>query len=169
MTNDYEQRFQERVDELLLLEQRVDRRAEKFIEITNHYQEKSQGALDDLLAKVGGIDESLAKMNAASDRVNAYVTHSATHATRTAKLFLGTVMACALIVAGTLWWSHHITSNLANAKAELASLNIKLQHKPIVIHDSGKDYIRIEPNTVVNLTDNDSQFKGTFAAIKYAK
>jgi len=76
MTKNYEEHFQDRVDELLLLEQRADRRAEKFIEITNDYQEKNQKALDDLLCKVGGIDESLARMNAASDQVRDYVSYS---------------------------------------------------------------------------------------------
>lgn len=41
-------------------------------------------------------------MNAASDQVRDYVSYSEKHALRTAKLFLGTVIACALFVAGTL-------------------------------------------------------------------
>jgi len=48
-TKDYEKLFQERVDELLFLEQRADRRAEKFLEITNKYQKKNQEEFDDLL------------------------------------------------------------------------------------------------------------------------
>ena len=74
MTSTSDERFQERVDELLLLEQRMDRRAERFIELTTAYQKNSQGALDDLLGKVDGIDGSLAKINAASDSVNKYAT-----------------------------------------------------------------------------------------------
>lgn len=167
MTKNTEQLFQERVDELLVLEQRVERRAEKFIELTTAYQERSQGTLDDLLGKVGGIDESLAKINAASDSVNAYVTLSATHALRTATLFLGTVVATVLIVAGTLWWSHYITRDLAAARAELTSLNVRLKHKPVILHFHGKAFVRVVPKTETSFTrNNDSDVPGYGTCVK---
>jgi len=166
MTKEYDQLFQERVDELLLLEQRVERRAEKFLELTSDYQKKSQSTFNDLLSKVDGIDASLNKINVASDSINEYVTASATHATRTAKLFLGTVIASALIVAGTLWWSHHINGDLANAKAELASLSTKLKHKPVIVHFQGKDYVRVVPDSETGFTrGDDSGVPGRYSEV----
>lgn len=162
----YDELFQDRVDELLLLEQRADRRAEKFIEITNDYQEKNQKALDDLLGKVGGIDASLAKMNAASDQVRDYVAQSAQHALRTAKLFLGTVIACALFVVGTLWWSHHIISGLAQDKADLRALDTKLKHTPVIVHFKGKDYVRVVPDAETGFTRGDGgEVPGRYAEV----
>lgn len=170
MTKNYEELFQDRVDELLLLEQRADRRAEKFIDITNDYQEKNQKALDDLLGKVGGIDASLAKMNAASDQVRDYVEQSAQHALRTAKLFLGTVIGCALFVAGTLWWSHHIISGLSQDKADLAALDIKLKHTPVIVHFKGKDYVRVVPDSETSFTRGDgSEVSGRYAEVWHVR
>ena len=133
----------------------MDRRVEKFIEITNDRQEKSQKTLDDLLDKVGSIDERLVKMNAASDQVRDYVSQSEKHAIHTAKLFLVTVVASALIVVGTLWWSHHITSGLAQNKADLVSLDAKLKHMPVIVHFHGKDYVRIIPDSETGFSRSD--------------
>ncbi|MCB1826831.1 MAG: hypothetical protein KDH94_00300 [Coxiellaceae bacterium] len=170
MTKNYEELFQDRVDELLLLEQRADRRAEKFIEITNDYQEKNQKALEDLRGHVGGIDESLARMNAASDQVRDYVAYSEKHALRTAKLFLGTVIACALFVAGTLWWSHHIVNGLAQDKADLLALDIKLKHTPVIVHFKGKDYVRVIPGSETGFTRNDdSEVPGRYAEVWHVR
>lgn len=147
--------FQERVDELLLLEQRIDRRAEKFVALTSDYQAKSQQALNQLLGKVSGIDESLAKMNAASDSIEAYVAQCAKQGWRTTLLFCGAVMASVLIVAGTVWWSHHTRSNLADAKAELARLHTTLKHTPVIGHYHGKDYVRVVPGSETSFTRGD--------------
>jgi hypothetical protein len=158
--------FQDRVDELLLLEQRADRRAEKLIEITNDYQAKSQQALEDLLNKVGGIDDSLARMNAASDQVRDYVAQSAQHALRTAQLFLGTVIACALVAASTLWWSHHIISGLAQDKADLRALDTKLKHTPVMVHFKGNDYVRVVPDSETRFTrDNGNEVPGRYSKV----
>ena len=158
------------VFQLLLLEQRADRRAEKFIEITNEYQEKNQKTLDDLRVQVGGIDDSLARMNAASDQVRDYVAYSEKHALRTAKLFLGTVIACALFVAGTLWWSHHIITGLVQDKADLAALDTKLKHTPVIVHFKGKDYVRIIPESETGFTRNDgSDVPGRYAQVWHVR
>lgn len=170
MTKNYDEIFQERVDELLLLEQRVDRRAEKFIELTNAHQKKSQKALDDLLGKVSGIDESLARMNAASDDVRDYVAKSERHALRTAKLFLGTMVVSLLIVLGTLWWSHHVTSQLAEDRADLKVLDIKLKHKPVIVHFKGKDFVPVVPDSETGFTRGDgSEVPGRYAEIWHVR
>jgi len=164
-----DQVFQERIDELLLLEQRVDQRGEKFLEITSAYQEKSQKALDDLLGKVGGIDKGLAKMNAASESVNRYLTLSATHAERATHLFLSVVVAAVLFIAGLLWWSNHVTDDLVDARAELASLNIKLQHKPVIVNVHGKDFVRVVLETETTLTQGDSDMPGRYSEVWHVR
>jgi len=170
MTKEYDQLFQERVDELLLLEQRIERRAEKFLELTSDYQEKSQSAVKELVGKVEGVDESLKKINAASENVESYMTQCAKQALRTSQLFLGTVIVAALIIGGTLWWSHHINSDLADAKAELASLNTKLKHKPVITHFHGKDYVRVVPDSETSFTrGDDSEVPGRYAEVWHVR
>jgi len=170
MEKDDKQLFQERVDELLLLEQRADRRAKKFIELTKAYQKESQKALNDLLDKVGGIDKSLRKMNAASDSINESVAQSTEHAKRSTWLFFIAVIAAVLIIASTLWWSHHIKSGLVDARAELASLNTKLKYKPDFIHFHGRDYVRVVPDSKTIFTRKDgSEEPGTYFRVWHAR
>lgn len=170
MTKNYDELFQERIDELLLLEQRVDRRAEKFIELTHTYQEKNQKTLDDLLNNVGNINNSLWRMNAASDEVRDYVAKSERHALRTAKLFLGTVIVCALFVSGTLWWSHHVTSQLAEDQADLKALDIKLKHQPVIVHFQGKDFVRVVPETETSFSRRDgSDVPGRYSQVWHVR
>jgi len=161
--------FQERVDELLLIEQRADRRAGKFIELVNAYQEKSQGMLDDLLCRANDVNETLIKINRASDSVDEYVTLCAKHVTHTTKLFLGTVVLVILIVTGTLWWSHYIDSSLADAKSELANLNTKLKHTPVFLHFYGKEYVRVIPKSETSFSKGDEEVPGRYSRIWHVR
>lgn len=164
MTNEEDALFQERIDELVFIEQGIERRAKEFLALNKDYQEKSQGALTDLLDQVGGIDESLSKINAASNSVDKYVTLSAKHAARTTQLFLGTLVAVVLIVSGTFWWSHRINSDLTDAKTELARLNVTLQHKPVILHFQGNDYVRVVPDSEMGFTrGNHGEVPGRYA------
>ena len=157
MEKDDKQLFQERVDELLLLEQRADRRAKKFVELAKEHQQKSQAALEDLLGKVGGIGDSLRKMNAASDSITQSVIQSTEHAKRSTWTFFIALIVSALLIAGALWWSRHIRNGLIDARAELLSLNVKLKHKPVFIHFHGRDYVRVMPiERHLSLPVNDS-------------
>ncbi len=170
MSKNDDARFQERIDELLLLEQRADRRAEKFIELTDRYQEKNQQTLDDLLNNVGTINNSLWRMNAASDEVRDYVAKSERHALRTAQLFLGTVMVCALWVSGTLWWSHHVTRRLAEDRAELKVLDITLKHTPVIVHFQGKDFVRVVPSSETRFSRRDgSTVPGRYSEVWHVR
>lgn len=170
MTKNYDELFQARIDELLLIEQRVDRRAETFIELTNAYQEKNQNTLDDLLNNVGNISTSLWRMNAASDEVREYVAKSERHVLRTVQLFLGTVIVCALLVAGTLWWSHRVTSQLAEDRADLKALDIKLKHKPVIVHFQGKDFVRVVPDSETGFTrGNGSDVPGRYSQVWHVR
>ena len=109
-------------------------------------------------------------MNASSDSVNKYVNLCARHANHTTQLFLGAVIAAVLIVASTLWWSNHINNNLEDAKSELASLNPKLKHTPVILPFKGKDYVRIVPDSETSFShQNGDNVPGRYAEIKFAE
>lgn len=116
------------------------------------------------------MDKSLAKINAASDQVRDTMAHSAQHALRTAKLFLGTVIACTCIVAGTLWWSHHIVDGLAEDQADLAALEFKLKHKPVFMHFKDHDFVRVIPGSETGFTrGDDSELPGRYAQVWHVR
>lgn len=134
------------------------------------HQEKNQHALDDLLGKVSGMDLTLTKISAASDEVRDYVFYIESHALRTAKLFLGTVMACVVLMSGTLRWSHHLMSGLAQDKADLRALDIKLKHTPVIVHFKNKDYVRVLPHSETGFTRGDgSKVPGRYAEVWHAQ
>ena len=63
----------------------------------------------------------------------------------------------------------YYSNSIADSKAELQELTIKLRHKPVVFHHQDQDYIRIVPGSIGKITDNNNRFKGTFAVVKYAE
>mgnify|MGYP006345018333 CR=1 FL=1 len=166
MTKNYDELFQDRVDELLLIEQRVDRRSEKLIDMTNDYKASSQKVLDDLVGKIGGIDDSIVKINAASDQARDHILQSENHARYTMRLFFVTAIASILILLGTLWWVHHVTSTFAEDKAALAAIEHKLQHTPVIVHFKGKDYVRIVTDSETSFNHADgSDVSGSYAEV----
>jgi len=73
-------------------------------------------------------------------------------------------------VAGTLWWSHHIISGLAQDKADLLALDIKLKHTPVIVHFKGKDYVRVVPDSETGFTRGDgSEVSGRYAEVWHVR
>ncbi len=170
MNTDYDALIQERVDELLLIEQRSQRRADQFLELNKRYQEKHQLTYEQLSNKAGEIYSSLQKINEASEKVAEYVGLCKKQATRSTAVLLYALVTAAFIISGTIWWSHYVNANLADAKAELSSLNTKLSHTPVIAHFQGNDYIRIVPDSETGFTRGDgSDAPGRYAEVKYAK
>lgn len=167
--NKQDELFQERIDELLLIEERVERRSEKFIEIVNNYQNQNRKIFNHLLGNVEEISESLSKINTASDNISEYVTLCEKHARHTTKVFLGAVVAAVLIVAGALFCSYFTYSDLDNAKTELANLNTKLKHTPVIVNYHGKDYVRVVSNTEKQFTKNGKKMPGRYAKMWHVK
>lgn len=105
-------------------------------------------------------------MNAASNQVCDYIAYSEKHVLKTAKLFLGTLIVCPLFITGTLWWSHHVISELAQDKADLVTLDTKLKHTPVSMHFEGKDYVRVVPDSETSFTRGDgSEVSGRYAKV----
>ena len=107
-TKDYDILFQERVDELLLVEQQAQCRADKFIELNKAYQDKCQATYEQLFSKVGEINHSLQKINEASEKIAQYVDLCRKQATRSTAVLLYALLAAAFIIFGTIGWSHHV-------------------------------------------------------------
>lgn len=164
MTVDYNEQFQDRIDELLLIEQRIDRRSSHFIDVIRHHQNTSQATFDGLMKKASGLDEGLAQIKETADQVGHYVAYSQRHALRTARLFLWTLGICLVLLLGVLWFCYNTYHGLAWERAKLAALNIKLKHTPVIVHFKGKEYVRVVPHSETQFTrDNGTQVPGWYA------
>ena len=124
-----------------------------------------------MFGRTGEINYSLQKINDASEKVAQYVDLCKKQATRSTAMLLYALVAAAFIIGGTIWWSHHVSSNLADAKAELSSLNTKLAHTPVVLHFEGKDFIRVIPDSETGFTrgDDNRHVSGRYAEVWHYK
>ena len=69
-----------------------------------------------------------------------------------------------------VWWSHHITGDLAAAKTELPSLNIKLKHTPVIIHFHGKEFVRVLRDSEMSFTRGDgSDVPGRYSQVWHVR
>lgn len=153
MTQNYDERFQERVDELLFLENKVEEHIKSLANMNEHYRKVYEAVTKDISQKMMGVNESLKKINEGSEKISDYMAHCEKHAEHTRSIFMATVLACVIVIAGTFWWSYHINDNLADAKAELERLENKLKHTPDMESFKGKDYVRVVPDSETSFTD----------------
>lgn len=69
-----------------------------------------------------------------------------------------------------MWWSHQIISGLAQDKADLAALDIKLKHAPVIVPFKDKDYVRIVPDSETGFTRGDgSEVPGRYSEVWHVR
>ena len=161
--------FQERIDELLLIEERAERRAEDLLKNHALCQAQTQVFTKEVVQKIAALDGALVKISEACLRFGEYVHACERYRDRTTQLFLGVLVLSLLILTGTLAWSYFINEQLAGAKEELASLQVELRGTPVVKTSEGKDYIRVKPNSAVTFGRGKKKLAGTYAEIEYAR
>ena len=145
MEQNDEQFFQDRVDELLVLEKRAGQRAQQLVECNEKLQKRvteSLKIIDTVVNNFGGkIDYELDKLQQLND-----------FAYRNAKrsILVVAIIAAILMVSGTLWQLKYLFQQIDIAKAEL---DIKLNQTTAIIEHKGKYYIKIVPGTKIKLRE----------------
>ena len=143
MTQEYDKRFQDCVDELMILQ----RDAEKITqELRSNYQyahKKTQETADDLAKKMAGVERSLSNIRIASENIAGYMAQCEKHADRTRKVFMCAVVGCVIVIAGTLWWSNNVRTNLDEDRKELEYLDGLFKGMPDFEKVDGHNYVRI--------------------------
>jgi len=148
----YEQIFQERVDELFLMEQRADRRAEKLLELVKSHE------------------ASITEINATSDSIQKHLTLCRVANMRATYLFRSAALIFVIVIAGTVWWSRHLDTSLADSRAELASIDTKLKHTPVILKYRGKDFVRVTPDTERGFTrEEGGEAYGRYAQVWHVR
>lgn len=169
MTQEYDKRFQDCVDELMILQ----RDAEKITqELRSNYQyahKKTQETADDLAKKMTSVERSLSNIRIASENIAGYMALCEKHADRTRKIFIGAVLGCVIVIAGTLWWSNDVITNLDKDRKELEYLDGLFKGMPDFEKVDGHNYVRIVKGTETNeiKTDNGKTVHGRYAKVWY--
>ena len=89
----------------------------------------------------------LSNIRIASENIADYMAQCQQHADRTCKVFMGMLVACVFIVAGTLWWSNYIRDDFLEAQEQLKFLGPILEQSLVLVSTKDHDYVRIVPGT----------------------
>ncbi len=112
------EQMKEHIDELLMLEEKAEQRAEKLSELIRS-QEKAH---ETILSHVNVIDEVAKKIGAASDQIQGHVAQCKAHSTATTRCLLWAMVVCAAMMGVSALASYEIYHNTKSARKELAYL-----------------------------------------------
>lgn len=175
--DEYEERFQERVEEMYVLAKRMDERADDLkgaaIQGYAENQETVQKLVVPLTEEIREARTVLADLNGASTAVKGYVNTLATHIDRRNLISLILMGVCGLVIVGTIFWVKHANSLVSEANLEVAQANATLGHKPIFLPaatglggDEDYDYVRIMPDTQTTLKHKSGkEYPGVYAQV----
>ena len=159
MAQTQDELFQERIDEMMVLEKKI--RA-----ITGAWQK----ATPEMLKNMAAVNDSLHKINIASNSIATYTDQCQQHADRTRNVFMASVLGCGLVIAGMLWWAHGIKNDLDADQKEMEYLENLFRGMPEFQKVHGNHYVRIVKGTETNDLENDQGkiVDGRYAQIWYA-
>ena len=170
MKKNDEERFQERVDELLFLEHKVEGHIERLAEMNAHYKKVYEAVTQDLTQKMSGVNESFKKINDASDNIADYMRHCDHHAKYTRNIFIGTLLGSIIVIAATLGWSYDLKTHLAADIKAFKDLEYILKNEPDLKRYQGKDYVRLAEAKLTAIEDEHGEpIPGDYAQVWYKR
>ncbi len=91
----------------------VNERLSELTSLHRSCQSSYNNIATDLKEKMTAVDRSLSNIRIASENIASYIGQCEKHTDRTRNIFMVTVVACVIVVAGTLWWANHLKNSLA--------------------------------------------------------
>ena len=153
--------FQERLDELLLIENKMDLRTKEF-------QEKSK----DSLARLNELEKKICNDISMLREMND-TTHQRTRilAELNKKIiygFVALVVITAVTFGGAYFWFGYIKWQIKIASLKLDVLDLKLNSTPKIIRYHGDDYVRVIPDTESQF-ESQGKYSGHYAKVWHDK
>ena len=164
--------FKDRIDELCLLEGRIEKQAEALSVVSKKCIAANEESLNRWLCRMDNATEDIKDINQTSKKMGEYIAFCSQHVKLALWLFFGSFVLAACIWVGTYFWYKHVEGQVAEARLEIAQANVKLQNKPLFLpankslSGSQGDYVRVVPNTETALTHaNGKPYPGVYAEI----
>ncbi len=160
--------WQQYLDELFLLARRLDDRSYQLTELAHQQQVAGEQLKQSYDVHQAWSTQKLSDLSSSVEAAKQYAMRAHQYMMRAAWVFVVAIFLGALMVWGGLWWMGHVRHELADTQTQLVNLHFKLQHTPTytTVTKDG-DYIRIVPDKVGSLTQNDQDLSGTYAKIWY--
>jgi predicted DNA repair protein MutK len=151
MTKGSEEIFQERLDELLLMEHKAELRIQQLTKHNETFQNdtnKVLARLDGVIRTVSNDIHTLGEVNdIANERMQALARY-------TKKIIITFVVALLIIVLVGGWTAmrlKYLNYEIKLAEAKLKLLDLELKVTPVIVKYNGEDYVRVHPNTETRL------------------
>lgn len=162
--------LQDGLDELMVLEQHAARRVAALDERIQTIQRQQQQWVEDVSQRTANLETVLKGIESANERTQAMAENMRVYSTSSVMVFVGTILLCLLLIAGSGWWANRTTEQVAKRRAELAALNTQLEQTPVVARVNGHDYIRVVRGSETTLINKGRQpLLGRYARVDYAR
>lgn len=169
---DYNAEFQDRIDELMLLERKASERARSFLAANRENQQQIQGSVSSIVQNAANIKEIVNKC--------------AYYKPRVLLVIFGTAMLAVLMFGGATWYISHAKNKVTelqrqerNIKLRLADyrerevlksfsvdVRLELKRKPIFTISNGAIYVKVKPSSEARIFKNGRHLPGIYAEVQ---
>jgi hypothetical protein len=169
--------FQERVDELLLMEKRIEKKIQQLTQYNDKVQQEIYDSSEKIDSSTKHFDiiasHKLERLEKFQEIAHNSTKELAEYNKGVVAIITGLVIAAVLFIGGATWRLQYLLRQVDLAKAELEGLNVKLSQTPEVIRYGSRDYIRIIPFLVVDFNKSKNSAEktkyGSYAAVWYPR
>ena len=164
--------FKDRIDELYLLEGRIEKQAEALSVVSKKCISANEAQLNNWLLRMNNAAEDTHDISQAAKKIDGHISFCTKHVKLALSLFFGSLTLSACIWVGTYFWYQHVSSQVKEARLELAQADAKLSNKPLFLpagnsmSGSQSDYVRVVPNTEGTMSHaNGEPYPGVYAEV----
>lgn len=143
--------LQERLDELLMVEQKAQDRAKKLTEYGQYFQEQAKRTLERLDGVVCMTSNELGRLKDMNRELEKQRQAISTLKKKTIVLCMMAIILIGLICCGAYAWLGYLQKQIELASLKLEMLDLKLSSTPVVVKFNGDNYVRIIQDTVTTL------------------
>lgn len=164
MKKEHNEVFQQRIDELLAMEKKAERRAGKLVQQNEDFQKKMDKTVDRLEKQSSTISLYSHRLKEADDKIE----HRVNLTIKYSIWFIGGYLIISLLFGVSCWFGANKLKNIRSqtnyAKAELNYLESKIKNMPRTVMYNGANMVRIVSGTQQDLLLEDKDI-GTYAQI----
>lgn len=175
MTNNNHDTLQESIDELLLMEKRIERKTEELTEYNNKLHKRIDSAINNVDVAVNRfeakVQHKLERMEKLNDITHGGAINLAKHSKQWMVIFFGFAVFIAILTGIASWKLHGLLMQIAIGQNMLKELDAKLSKTPEVVKYAGRDYIKIIKYSEVEFNEAKTKAEkekwGSYAAVWY--
>ena len=177
MTNNNHKALQEGIDELLIMEKRIERKTEELTEYNNKLHKRIDSTINNIDIAVSKfeqkVEHKILRLHNLTDIAHNGAISLAKHSKRWMVIFFGFVAIMAILTGIASWKLHGLLMQIAIGQNMLKELDVKLSKTPEIVRYAGRDYIKIIKYSEVDFNEAKTKAEkekwGSYAAVWYPK